>query len=463
MMNSSLHKALSNSLLDERPLIATEEILALLEAKNAAQDFRVREISFSELKDWQFEGEGHSLVHRKGAFFALRGIRAESNFGGEKAFEQIIIDQPEIGILGIITRIVDGKLLFLMQFKFEPGNIRPYQLAPTFQATKSNYSRAHEGKLPDYASYFLDDLPRYEILADQLQSEQGSRFLKKRNRNVVIRVDEAPEQKANFYWLSLAQLKALSAYDNVLNMDARSVLACLPLDFFTDFPAEVLHDSFYRELASGFSATSLPYFSLEHILDWLGKLKQNYFMRTDFKSLKSLEGWQRDDFSIYDSARRQFRVLALEVEIGSREIRLWGQPIVQPFGRELNAFFVRKINEVPHFLVQAKMECGNFDGFELGPTIQAVEEDASIPFMEYVSGIKKAQAKVHFSSLQSEEGGRFYHEENRYMLLELFDDFPLELPGAYTWMSLQQIHTLLKFNNYFNVQARSLLALLHFR
>lgn len=61
------------------------------------------------------------------------------------------------------------------------------------------------------------------ILVDQLQSEQGARFLHKRNRNIIVEVEESDpiEILDGFIWLSLGQIKELISYPNVLNMDTR--------------------------------------------------------------------------------------------------------------------------------------------------------------------------------------------------------------------------------------------------
>ena len=67
------------------------------------------------------------------------------------------------------------------------------------------------------------------------------------------------------------------------------------------------------------------------------------------------------------------------------------------------------------------------------------------------------------SSLQSEEGGRFYREANRNLLVEADANFPVEVPDQYHWMTLQQLKTFIRFNNFVNVQARCLLAGLDYR
>jgi oxidase EvaA len=122
---------------------------------------------------------------------------------------------------------------------------------------------------------------------------------------------------------------------------------------------------------------------------------------------------------------------------------------------------VKQINGVLHFLVQAKLECGNLDVFELAPTVQCLTgnifNDAAKPvFTDYVLNAQPYQ--VVFDTLQSEEGGRFYHEQNRNVLIMADDDFPEEIPATFQWMTLGQINDFLQYNNYLNIQARSLIA-----
>ena len=48
------------------------------------------------------------------------------------------------------------------------------------------------------------------------------------------------------------------------------------------------------------------------------------------------------------------------------------------------------------------------------------------------------------------------------MLVEVDDSFPLSVPEQYTWMTLGQIYQFLRFNNYLNIQSRSLIAALNY-
>ena len=169
----------------------TEEFLDWFENKKD-NFFEVVEIPFKDFDQWNFTSNRESIVHQSGRFFKIEGLKVQTNYGVVNSWEQPIINQPEIGILGILTKVFNGVRYFLMQAKMEPGNINILQLSPTVQATKSNFSRVHKGKLPAYLEYFVDP-SKSRIIIDQLQTEQGGRFLRKRNRNMVIEVSEYVE------------------------------------------------------------------------------------------------------------------------------------------------------------------------------------------------------------------------------------------------------------------------------
>jgi oxidase EvaA len=116
--------------------------------------------------------------------------------------------------------------------------------------------------------------------------------------------------------------------------------------------------------------------------------------------------------------------------------------------------------------VQAKLECGNHDVIEFAPTVQCLTgnyrqtKEGALPFLDYV--LKARPDQIVFDTLQSEEGGRFYREQNRNMIIVAGDEIPVHLPEKYIWMTLNQLYTFLKFNNYLNIQARSLIAAISF-
>lgn len=451
-------------LTQSNPFNSTEELIEWIARRNREVEVQVDRIPFDQMKKWHSDPDG-SLHHDSGRFFSIVGIDVKTDYNGRQHWRQPIINQPEVGYLGILTKEIDGVLYFLMQAKIEPGNVNCVQISPTLQATKSNYSRVHSGKSPNYLDYFVNAKPE-NVLLDQLQSEQGARFLRKRNRNIIIKVDEDVEVLEDFRWMTLGQIKELMRWDNLVNMDTRTVLSGLKISDYVSPLDDLAGLSKHGKGWLLSQTTNHAYISLRDHLSWLTGLKAKYDLRVSQCPVTDMPGWIKTESEIARPDKKYFRIIGVKVTISNREVASWCQPLVQPMQDGLCAFIVKKIEGVYHFLVQAKLECGNFDVLELAPTVQCLTGDAeqsSIKpeFYDYVMNARKEQVLI--DALQSEEGGRFYHEQNRNILIEADEDFPLELPERYTWMTLQQIYQFLRFNNYLNIQARSIISALDYR
>ena len=467
-MSASIeYSFLKSALTLDNPFLSTENFLDWLDEKKANVNHKITPIKFSEMSNWGFNETTGNLEHDSGKFFSIEGIKVKTNWGKVEEWSQPIINQPEIGFLGIITKKIDGVLYFLMQAKIEPGNINAVQLSPTLQATKSNYTQVHQGNPPLYLEYFIESREDVTVLLDQLQSEQGARFLKKRNRNIIIEVDSEIEVKEDFCWLTLGQIKQLLTHDNVINMDTRTVISGIPYgDLNTLQTTGITNQSDF--LISELDEKNALH-NIETIISWITKHKAFAELEVEKIPLNSIADWTKDDESIYHKDHKYFSVIAVKAEIGNREVHSWTQPLVKSAQEGVIAFIIKKINGVVHFLVQAKLESGNFDIIELAPTVQCLtgnyrkgENEYEVEFIDYVLNPEAKNATVRYSTFQSEEGGRFFEEQNKNMIIEVGDDFDVNVPDKYIWMTLNQIKTFIKFNNYLNIQSRSLLSAVKF-
>lgn len=463
---------LKSALTLNNPLMSTADFMLWLERKKASTHHHIKEIPFSEMKNWDFEESTGNLIHSSRKFFSIEGIHIKTNWGNVKEWTQPIINQPEIGFLGIITKNINGVLYFLMQAKIEPGNINAVQISPTLQATKSNYTQVHKGNPPLYLEYFLDNREDVEVLLDQLQSEQGARFLRKRNRNIIIEVHSDIEVKEDFCWLTLGQIKELLKLDNIINMDTRTVISGIPFgdnSMLSKFKDILNTNSFEYDLLLSELDNKQSVNSVEGIISWITRLKAFAELEVNKIPLKNLKDWTKDEMSIHHVHGKYFSVIGVKAEIGNREVSSWTQPLVKSAQEGIIAFIIKKINGIYHFLVQAKMESGNFDIIELAPTVQCLtgnyrkgQNEYEVEFLDYVLEPEKNNVIVRYSAYQSEEGGRFFEEQNKNMIIEVGDNFDVELPEKYNWMTLNQIKTFIKFNNYLNIQSRSLLSAVRF-
>ncbi|WP_394752345.1 NDP-hexose 2,3-dehydratase family protein [Crenothrix sp.] len=455
--------------------LQTSQVVDWIKEQNEAVSLKIEKVDFTDLEQWNFDSLAGSLRHESGRFFSIDGIRTKTNWGGVPEWDQPIINQPEVGYLGFITKEIDGILHFLTQAKIEPGNVNYVQLSPTLQATRSNYSQVHKGKKPAYLEYF-QLAESSQILLDQLQSEQGARFLKKRNRNIIILVDVDIPVYENFIWLTLGQLKSLMQYDNMVNMDTRTVISGISygslnaeiIDFFNFLEQKksdtlnTLKKAFLKSVLIEDRAIN----SLEKIITFLTYLKSIYDLEVTKTPLSKLVDWEITESDIHHKDNKFFKIIAVNVEIGNREVVKWSQPMVEPSQEGLCAFVCKEINGLLHFAVQAKLECGNHDIIEFAPTVQCLTGnyrytlEGSLPFLEFV--LSAPSQSIYFDTLQSEEGGRFFREQNRNMIVIAGDEVTIDLPPNFIWMTLNQLNTFLMFNNYLNIQARSLIAAISF-
>ena len=452
------------SLLSTKGIVSTyDDISDWIRRRNSEIKVQIERKPLADLNGWLFDND-MSLRHHSGKFFSIEGIHVDTDYGMIHSWDQPIINQPEVGFLGILTKEINGVLHFLMQSKIEPGNVNHVQISPTLQATKSNFTQVHKGKKPAYLDYFLNAKPN-QILLDQLQSEQGARFLRKRNRNIIIKVNDDVELLPDFRWMTLGQIKELMYEDNMVNMDTRTVISGINFSKYMTPLVDLSEMSEWGQSLMRSMQERTAFFSMDEHISWLSRQKAMHNLSVSSVPMRIIKDWEINEYDISRIDGEYFKVIGVKVTISSREVSSWCQPLVQPQRQGLCAFIIKDIGSIPHFLVQAKLECGNFDVMELAPTVQCLTgrydtENNSQTFVPYVLNASKEQ--IIFDTLQSEEGGRFYHEQNRNMLIKVGDDFPLEVPDNYRWMTLNQLYKFLKFNNFLNIQARSLLSALKF-
>ena len=462
------------SAFSEGSCISTQDALTWLKEQNDKTVYKLSQVSLDYIDGWVKQDD--AIRHQSGKFFSIDGIRIQTNYGSVASWEQPIINQPEIGFLGIIVKKINGIYHFLMQAKIEPGNINVVQLSPTLQATRSNYTRVHQGKAPLFLEYFNGG-KEVRILVDQLQSEQGARFLHKRNRNIIIEVgkDEIQNPPSNFIWLTLKQLKEMLNHPNVVNMDTRTVISCIQFGNYSERDLNLLTAANVFDNSGNLYESSLysvlnndnHLHSIQDILHWITSLKFKYDLTVNTVPLNEVKNWEYDGVEIHHKDRKYFSVIGVKVEIGNREVVSWSQPMVKPAQGGIMGFLVKKINGIYHFLVQAKLEPGNFDVIEMAPTVQCLtgnyragKNEYTIPYIEYF--INPEPKNVWYAVNQSEEGGRFYKEENMNMIVEVGDDFPIEVEENYCWLTLNQMLSFIEYNNYLNIASRSLLSAIRF-
>ena len=440
-----------------------DDIRNWLQQRAVMLTVNIKKVPFSYHGFWHYDEKDGFIRNNNNSFFQLAGYQV-INDDDRIISEQPLIIQNEIGYLGIICQKINGVLHFLMQAKIEPGNINHIQLSPTIQATKSNFTRMHGGNSPAYLDYFVNS-SKHRIIVDQIQSEQASRFYKKRNRNIILYVDDRLKVLDSHKWMTLGQIKELMRDDNVVNMDTRTVLSCLPIVPEDLTPEEwPLVKELFQDQPLYVSAFEKGGFSTIHrIFNQINDYKMFNNNRARFVPLKSLKNWELREREIVCKTPYDFKVIYCYIEIEGREVQYWEQPLVEANGIAVLGLFTAVIDGIRKFLVSIKHEIGSFDGAELGPTIQLEPTNprTKLNFVEdlFLHKLKENRG-VRKNVLLSEEGGRFYHEQNRNCIIEIDPSEIDHLPKGYFWMDYRTLNRMIQYNNCLNIQLRNLLAIL---
>lgn len=440
--------------------IIQRDLLDSMDSHRENMAVTVEEVDFSELKNWSID-PGGNFIHDSGKFFRICGAKAINKLTGELSY-QPIIDQPEQGILGITTRYKNDRLELLLQAKIEPGNLNKVQYSPTVQATKSNYTGAHKGKGVPYIRDFLHGSNK--VCNRGFQSEHGYKFYRKANDNVHVHDDDAICIDGRFIWLSLSEIRFLLSREHCINMDTRSVLATMDFIGYS-----LTHDQIFnkvqnkKDLESDLLFSSLSeqgaVHSLGSITKWVFDSKANSAIQHTIMPLNYLsdKGWVKTKNKINSDKNKHFELVGIKASIESREVSSWYQPIVRDNIPKIYAFLIKKINGIMHVLVQMVEEDYSWSGPELGPTFHSAETLQVIYNRLANNKLTQKNYKIVYDKYQSEEGGRFLEQNNRYMLILADECTDINMGNNFRWMTLYQLKKMTKLECSVNIEARTLL------
>lgn len=415
----------------------TAKTLALLSWRadlTVAASASVEPVKLSRCQFWSMK-EG-ALVHDTGRFFQVVGLEWVDESGVRAA---PFLQQREIGLLATILRAPGENSELLVQVKSEPGNVGGAQFAPTCQATSSNLDAVHGGNLPPYSHYFESAAPK--VLADSLQSEQGSKFLQKRNRNLLVRDDDAQIEGNAHDWVSFREFQPLLGVDFAVNTDLRSVLVCCN---WQDLVGEGVFagDEAMKILLRRSYEAPLNSLIVANVQDQLNQIVIAA-PKVALRPLDALEGWQFSPESHQLVSDGTTSISLLSVNILGREVASWHQPFYSS-GREMvYDIDVSMIEGVLRFAFRPYWEPGLPNGPELGPAHCRT------------ANIDDLATQVYFQVRQSDEGGRFFCDIATYRITK----------GSHSdndgllWLTLSEIQHLLG-RGFFNNEARSGLSLL---
>ena len=188
---------------------------------------------------------------------------------------------------------------------------------------------------------------------------------------------------------------------------------------------------------------------LDYIIEWFNKRREESDMVVEEIGINDLDKWSVDSTSgnVKHDSGGFFEMIGVKVsntfdrEVGKKG---WTQPMIAKNPGGILGIIMKRINGVPHYLLQAKAEPGNIGKLQLSPTLQATTSNllkahgGSKPlFAEYFD--EENKPKIIYAKWQSEDGGRFHLKSNYNMIVEVNEEEELEIPDSFIWVTLYQI------------------------
>ena len=209
---------------------------------------------------------------------------------------------------------------------------------------------------------------------------------------------------------------------------------------------------------------------LDYIIEWFNKKREESDMVVEEIGINDLDKWNvdKDSGNVTHDSGGFFQVIGVKVsntfdrEVGKKG---WTQPMIAKNPGGILGILMKRINGIPHYLLQAKAEPGNIGKLQLSPTLQATTSNllkahgGSKPlFAEYFN--EENDLNVIYAKWQAEDGGRFHLKSNYNMIVEINENENLKIPDSFIWVTLYQIKQLMKIENFVGPHVRGIISYL---
>lgn len=220
------------------------------------------------------------------------------------------------------------------------------------------------------------------------------------------------------------------------------------LDEFSEFKFEALKDY-------------CLFGNKQELVDWYYAFVKSSSMRMEKIPLNACKEWNfdSDTGAICHSSGEFFRVDGYRITgTTSREVTVgWDQPFLTQEGYDggILGLLRKRFDGIPHYLVEAKEEPGNYNVVQISPTVQATfsnlkraHKGNKTNYSHLFLSPEEHPVKVIIDQWTSEDGGRLFNKRNRSMLIEFDEDTDLPIVSdRFKWVSLYQLKALISEEN----------------
>ena len=202
-------------------------------------------------------------------------------------------------------------------------------------------------------------------------------------------------------------------------------------------------------------------------VEWYKKIKKNNKAVVQNVHLEKMKKWTYDKKkgTISHDSGEFFCIEGKRISKTKREVNNWDQPFIKQIGYKGGIIgLVRSVVKgVPHYLVDAKFEPGNYNDIQLSPSLQATYSNLNRVHLGNKPKVVNKYFKKNFKTIRkfwvTEDGGRLYKKRNLHWIIQYYGK--INKPGpTYKWLTLWELDKFIKMGYYVGPHLRSILSLI---
>ena len=206
---------------------------------------------------------------------------------------------------------------------------------------------------------------------------------------------------------------------------------------------------------------------IKKIIKWYEDIRKIDKSKVSTIHLEKLNQWNfnKKQGNITHKSKKFFIVEGKRVLNSKREISSWDQPFLTQVGFKGGIIgLVRcKIKSLPHYLIDAKFEPGNYNDIQLSPSLQGTYSNLDRVHHGERNKVLNKFFKKNFKTIKkmwvTEDGGRLFRKRNLHWIID-YKGKPLLPSNRYKWLTLWEINKLIKRGPIVGPHLRAILSLL---
>ena len=120
------------------------------------------------------------------------------------------------------------------------------------------------------------------------------------------------------------------------------------------------------------------YIKTNEVISWIRLQNEEVSVKVSKINLKKINNWILDEKELKHETDKFFKIIGIKVNNNILDKKKWCQPIIDQPEIGYLGFICKKIDNVLHFLVQAKIEPGNINYVQFSNVVEIVDSDCSM-------------------------------------------------------------------------------------